>query len=463
VGKEFYAYGGDYGEKYFDNFTIKGVVASDGRPKAAMYECKRVFQGVQSELVDASKGLIRITNRNAVRSLSSYNVNLVQREDGIPVRNLQLPQLGLAAGKDTVINILPYLLKMKEGNEYLADIHFTLANDESWAPKGFEVASNQFALTGLANKTPFKVAAQQLSMSPGNDHIFKGNNFTITISRSDGALSSYILNGKEQIKAPFLPHFKRPLTDNDRRGWKSNRKLRQWYEPGLKLVNTSVGKFDGRNGSGIIVSSVYTLINDSASVKVNYLLSGSGIIKVEYTLSVKPGLPNIPKVGMQGGINRSYENISWYGRGPMENYIDRRYGFDVGMYSQNIFEFMEPYAVPQENGNRTDVRWMFLSEKLSGNSDGLLVVADSLLSMSAWPYTEDNIENAKHTNKLVDAGYITLNIDLVQMGVGGNDSWSDVAAPLEQYQIPARNYSYSFYIKPCKKDMMKKKSKEIKF
>jgi beta-galactosidase len=146
----------------------------------------------------------------------------------------------------------------------------------------------------------------------------------------------------------------------------------------------------------------------------------------------------------------------------MENYIDRNYGFDAAIWSQNIFDFMEPYAVPQENGNRTDVRWLFLGDK---NKQGLLVVADSLLSMSAWPYSEQNIETAKHTNVLKDAGYITLNIDLVQMGVGGNDSWSDVAAPLQQYQISAKPYRYSFYLVPAKgtaTDMIKL-PKRIKF
>jgi beta-galactosidase len=174
------------------------------------------------------------------------------------------------------------------------------------------------------------------------------------------------------------------------------------------------------------------------------------------------GLPNIPKVGMQGGVNRSFENITWYGKGLMENYIDRNYGFDAAIYSQNIFDFMEPYAVPQENGNRTDVRWMFLSNK---SNEGLLIVADSLLSMSAWPYTEENIEQAKHTIDLKDAGYITLNIDLVQMGVGGNDSWSDVAAPLEKYQIPAKDYHYSFYLVPYEKgkQLLSSVAKGIKY
>jgi beta-galactosidase len=151
---------------------------------------------------------------------------------------------------------------------------------------------------------------------------------------------------------------------------------------------------------------------------------------------------------MQMGIRRNYDQITWYGRGLLENYIDRNSGFDVGIYSQQIQDFMEPYVVPQENGNRTDVRWMQFSDKKKAK--GLMVVADSLLSMSAWPYTEQNIVAARHTDKLKDASFITLNIDLKQMGVGGNDSWSDVAQPLEKYQIEANPYRYSFYLMPGK-------------
>jgi beta-galactosidase len=446
LGRTYVAYGGDFGEKYFDNFTIKGVVASDGRPKAAMYECKRVFQGAQTELVDASKGLIRITNRHAVKSLGDYDVNLIVREDGNIVTNKKLPPINLAAWKDTVINISSYLPKFKNGSEYLADIHFSLAENTPWAQKGFEVASNQFALTGLAReKIPYKNTAQVKLLNENKSATIKGKNFEITFDKTNGALTSYKWNNKEQIFQPLLPHFKRPLTDNDKRGWKPNRKLHQWYEAELKLKNVVVTVRDLMT----FVSAEYSLINDSTTVKVDYHISSNGVIKVDYTLNANPALPNIPKVGMQCGIERSFENITWYGRGLMENYIDRNYGFDAAIYSQNIFDFMEPYAVPQENGNRTDVRWMALSNK---NNEGLLIVADSLLSMSAWPYTEENIENARHTIDLKDAGYITLNIDLIQMGVGGNDSWSDVAAPLEKYQIPSGNYHYSFYLLPFKKD-----------
>lgn len=166
-----------------------------------------------------------------------------------------------------------------------------------------------------------------------------------------------------------------------------------------------------------------------------------------YVLKVTDRLPNIPKVGMTCGIADDYRQILWYGRGLHENYIDRRYGFDIGIYSLPITRFMEPYVKPQENGNRTDVRWMYLSNK---SRQGILVVADSLLSMSAWPYNEAAYKTAKHTNELKESGYVTLNIDLIQMGVGGNDSWSEVGQPIEQYRVKAKNYAYSFYLCPVK-------------
>jgi beta-galactosidase len=269
-----------------------------------------------------------------------------------------------------------------------------------------------------------------------------GNNFSIGFNKSNGALSSYMIDGKQEIFQSLLPHFTRPLTDNDRRGWKPQKKLKQWYEAKPSLLNMKARQ----TGNLIRITSDYNIIKDSAAVKIVYTISGNGVIKVDYTLTANDSLPNIPKVGMQCGINKNDTTIQWYGRGLYENYIDKNYGLDVGVYELPISKFDEPYVVPQENGNRTDVRWMNLQNETSRS--GLLIVADSLLSMSAWPYTEQNLNNAKHTIDLKDPGFLTLNIDLKQMGIGGNDSWSNVGAPLKKYQIPAKNYSYRFYIKP---------------
>nr|WP_233173516.1 glycoside hydrolase family 2 TIM barrel-domain containing protein [Pedobacter sp. ASV19] len=463
AGTAYYAYGGDFGEKYFDNFTIKGVVASDGRPKAAMFECKRVYQGPETEWKDVVKGIIKVTNRHAVKNLNTYQASLLFRRDGVLLNVRQLPAINLSAGKDTLINISSYLPALDAGSEYLCEIHFALKQAEPWAPKGFEMASNQFALTGLAK--PLLELKSHSELHYAEDAVaykFLGRGFEFTLSKTNGALVSYKLAGQEQIFAPLLPHFTRPLTDNDKRGWKSNKKLKPWYQNDLKLISTSLDKHSDASGSAMVMTSKYSLINDSAQVWVRYYITAPGTMKVDYELKVKSGLPNIPKVGMQAGISRKYDTLSWYGKGPLENYTDRRYAFDAAVYTLPLQDFMEPYVVPQENGNRTDVRWMYFSD--ASKKDGLLVVADSLLSMSAWPYTEANIQSARHTNKLTDAGYLTVNIDLMQMGLGGNDSWSEVAAPLNQYQIPAKDYHYSFYLLPLsKKNELQTIVKKIKF
>ena len=458
-GVEYYAYGGDFGEKYFDDFTIKGLVNADGTPKGVMNECKRVFQTINCELVDAKKGLIKITNRGAVKNTNAYNAILLIKEDGYVVATKDLPAFDISPGKDTVISIAAYLPPMKAEAEYHANISFDLKKDESWAGEGFDVASNQFRIQAAVIQRPVAEDYSFIVRNGLNGVEINTKDFSVEIGTTGkGGLSSYKFDGVEQIHQPLIPNFTRPLTDNDKRGWKPQRKLKQWYESELLLVKTNTAKEKGC----VVVTNQYKLIHDSALVNVAYHVYSNGVIKVDYSLHVKPGLPNIPKVGMQIGIERSYDNIEWFGKGEKENYVDKNYGADEGVYKLPIAQFMENYVVPQENGNRTDVRWMFLANK---QKDGLLVVADSLLSMSAWPYTEENISNARHTNQLKDAGFITLNIDLIQMGVGGNDSWSDVAAPLEQYQIKAKDYHYSFYLLPynAKEKTASEKAKEIRF
>lgn len=458
AGVKFYAYGGDYGERYFDNFTIKGVVNADGKPKGAMYECKRLFQPIQCEWVDSVKGIIRIINRSEVKNANAYTAYIVVKEDGKIISNQQIGGIDVAPATTVEFPVSKWLPKTKATSEYHVELKFVLQKAEAWAPAGFEIASNQLVLKPSASVSRFTPIPYT---ETEEGYTVKQFDYSIFISKKTGALESYKLKGKEQISAPSLPHFTRPQTDNDRRGFKTHRVLKAWYEnkPVLKYITFTQDK------DRIFVASFYSIAKDSAHARIIYQINREGIVRVSYTLNavIKPGLPNIPKVGIQMGINRSYEQIEYFGRGPFENYIDKNYGADVGVYNLPINDFMENYVVPQENGNRTDVRWMYLHNQKS--NDGLLVVADSLLSMSAWPYTEENIQNAKHTNKLKDAGFITLNIDLIQMGVGGNDSWSEVAAPLEQYQIkPKAYYQYSFYLVPfnAKKKSAGERAKEIK-
>jgi len=445
AGVKYYAYGGDYGEKYFDNFTIKGIVTADGRPKQAMYECKRIFQPIQCSWADSVKGLLRIVNHSQIVNVNKYTAYISIREDGKLVSDKQIGGIDVAPGTEAVFPISNWIPKMKPEAEYHTDIRFVIQKATAWASAGHTIASDQLVLKPAAKSAPEISHKAGVKLSSTDTEVrIKAADYTAVVKKTGmGGISSIVYKGKETILQPLIPDFTRPLTDNDRRGWKPQRKLRQWYESGMKLINTRTGESEDQEAQ---VINEYSLINDSANVSVTYTFSGSGVIKVDYELIVKPGLPNIPKVGMQLGTAPSYQQITYFGRGPMENYIDRNYGTDIGLYQQDITEFADSYVVPQEYANRTDVRWISLSSPDKRN--GILIVADSLLSMSAWPFTEENIGNAKHTNKLLKAPYITLNIDLVQMGVGGNDSWSDVAAPLEQYQLKAKNYQYSFYLVP---------------
>jgi beta-galactosidase len=459
LGRTYYAYGGDFGAKYYDDFTIKGLVAADGRPKSGMYVCKRIFQGIDAEWKDSTKGLIHLINRYAVTNANELVPHVVIKKDGNIISDKEINRIDLAAGKDSVINVASYIPKLDAYSEYFIELHFQLAENKPWTDKGFDVADVQLQLNKpkhLLNKT--NNGSIQLNEND-SAYVVSGHNFSIRFNKTNGALSSYMIDGKQQIFQPLLPHFTRPLTDNDRRGWKPQIKLKQWYEATPSLINMNAAQ----TGNLISIISDYSIISDSALVKISYTINGDGVIKVDYRLTANDSLPNIPKVGMQCGINKNDTTIQWYGRGLYENYIDKNYGFDVGVYELPISKFHEPYVVPQENGNRTDVRWMNLQNQTS--KSGLLIVADSLLSMSAWPYTEKNLNNAKHTIDLKDAGFVTLNIDLKQMGVGGNDSWSNVGAPLKKYQIPAKNYSYRFYIKPYsgQKIMAGKIAKKICF
>ena len=441
TGREYLGYGGDFGEKKHDaNFNINGLIAADGRPKAAMYENKWIYQAAVSTLENGN--LIKIHNRQVVQNLSDFIPVIKVLENGVVIKTSVLKPLDIPAGGDSVLDVKKYLTKMKSDSEYFLNIEFQLSKDEFWAGKGYAVAIDQFLLQKGKDVELASKATAKLSESSA-DFKISGTDFEITIDKKNGALTSYIYKKEQQVFAPLLPNFTRPLTDNDRKGWKPNKLLKQWYNavPKLKKVSSET------SGNQIKISSDYEVVKDSASVRVDYLIQENGIIQVNYSLNANKALPNIPKVGMQMGVPNNFNQISWYGKGELENYWDRSFGFTVGRYSLPIDKFIEPYQKPQENANRMEVRWMALST--ANQNKGLLILhKNQLLQMSAWPFTQENLNTAKRTYELENPGFLTLNIDVLQMGVGGNDSWSPVAAPLEKYQIPSGDYQYSFYLMP---------------
>jgi beta-galactosidase len=444
TGQDYLGYGGDFGEKKHDaNFNINGLVAADGRPKAAMYENKWIYQPAVSTLDADSK--LKIHNRQVVQNLNAFIPVIKILENGNVIKEVVLKPLDIPAGSDFVLDVSKYLPKMRQDAEYFLNIEFQLQKDEFWASKGYAVSTDQFL---LKKKEALKISVENSkgemkALETDSEFKISGKGYQISISKKNGALTSYKLNNEEQVFAPLLPNFTRPMTDNDRKGWKPNKVLKQWYNNVPKVVTTKMGI--GINE--VTISSDYEVVKDSAQVRVVYNIQPDGIVKVNYNLKASDKLPKIPKVGMQMGVQRQFDQISWYGKGELENYSDRSFGFTVGKYSLPVNQFTEPYIKPQENGNRTEVRWMSLTNP-SKNKGLLVLTADKVLQMSAWPYSQANLSEAKHTFDLKDPGFLTLNIDLLQMGVGGNDSWSPVARPIEKYEIPSGDYEYSFYLMP---------------
>lgn len=454
-GEEFLAYGGDFGEKSHDgNFSLNGIVAADGRPKSAIFENKWVYQPASTTMV--SKNSLLVKNRNSVQSLKVYDAFIILLKDGELVKEKRLTPLDIAAGQEKEISISSYLPKFNRNSEYIVRIEFRLAENKPWAEKGYVVAQDQFVVQPKPKIEYHTSKLNPLDIEKTNDQLMvSGEDFKITFDQNSGLLTSFVVHDVEEVYAPLKIDFTRPLTDNDSKGWKPHKLLKSWYQVEPELID-----FDQKTtNQGVEVNATYSVIKDRASVHLKYLIYSDATVRVQYNLKADKSLPNIPKIGMQLGVNGKYDQITWYGKGEVENYSDKNHGFPIGTYSLPLKNFIEPYAMPQENGNRTQTRWLALTDQ---KDNGFLVVsAKKPMSISSWPYTEENLNNAQHTYDLRDPGYITVNIDLIQMGVGGNDSWSTVSQPLEKYQIPAGDYSYSFYLIPMNPLNLQKTLKKI--
>ncbi|KGE14940.1 beta-galactosidase [Sphingobacterium deserti] len=440
---EVLAYGGDFGEKIHNgSFSLNGIVDAWNRPKAAMWENKRIYQAAEVMLLNASDARVRIKNRSSLLNLDHYQAILLIRENGQVIREVSLPAINLAASDSVELSLSPHIsIKRNSGKDYQLDLQFRLKQEEAWAPKGFVVSSSQLNWQQVDGWHLTKVEKPKTIELQEQDSVYQvvGKDFTATFNKKSGALTQMLYKNEHMVNKALLPNFTRPATDNERRGWKPHVKLKYWYKD-VALKHTMAAK----HADSITVESNYSLPGDSAQVNIRYTVHSDAIITVDYHLQTNHPLPNIPKVGMQLGINPTFEHIQYYGLGDMENYPDRAYGFDLGVYSSSLDDFMEPYLYPQENGNRMEVRWFRLQNK----KYGLLVEGKQPLQMGAWPFSQKQISQTKHWYKLKKEDSITLNIDLLQMGVGGNDTWTDVSQPLEQYQIPAKEYRYSFRLKP---------------
>ena len=420
---KYYAYGGDYGDKpNLDAFCINGLLAPDRTPHPHYYEVQYVYQPLQFVQEDDS---IRIINRDYFTGIDQYEYYCEVYHNG----ELVTGELARITGDKFGI---PYPFYPYNEPELILNVYARLRQSTPWAEEGFVVAREQFILkpeefwygVSEGNAKPVKSA---------EDMVFTTDNGYVTINHT-GALSSWIVDGKQMLQAPLEPYFWKPENDNQHAAHFAER-MAPWRDAAENRTVKSIRVKDHQ----VIVDMTLSV---GAELTLTYTVKNDGRIRVD--MDYRPtatDIPLIPKFGMRLRLPADMTHIEYYGRGPWENYPDRKRSAFLGRYQMPLTEFETEYVHPQDNGCRTDVRWFCISNgEKTLRIDGL-----QPLCIRAWDYGEENLEGVRHPHEIMRGCYVNLNIDLNIHGVGGIDTWGRRTLP--QYTIDGNNpYHYAFIL-----------------
>lgn len=436
-GEEFLAFGGDYGDRPTDyNFCVNGLVYGDRKPSPKMQEVKGLFSDYK---ILPEKNSVIIKNQSLFTDISKYSTQYKVMRDGLEIFKGKTV-LGLAPLSTDEFQLdIP---EFKLPGEYVVEVTLNLKKDEKYAAAGHEVAFGQYVykivgdnMEGKLFETSKKVRVENCDVNIG----VKGDGFHHIFSKGYGSIISMKFMGKEFIKAPLMPNFWRALTDNDR-GNKLGFRAAQWKIASLYAKHTDV-RLEEKDGSAYI-TYVYELPTAPASqCTVTYKIDILGKIEVTLDYTGVPGLSEMPSFGTTFKIPGNYENIEFYGMGPEESYIDRVHGARMGVFQKKVKDELSQYVIPQECGNHVGVRWFTVTDK---NGNGLKITAENM-EFSALPYTVHELESAYHHQDLPKSVYTVLNINKIQMGVGGDDSWG--APTHDEYLIKSdKNMTFTYTI-----------------
>jgi beta-galactosidase len=453
-GEEYWAYGGDFGDHPNDgNFNINGVVFPDRSPQPALWEVKKVYQPVGFEVADAREGRLQVTNRSHFTNLGAYDVTWTLRENAEVIQEGTLSSLDVAPGATETIGVPFERPALTPGAEYHLEVRVRLADDTRWADAGHVLARTQaavpFDVPAPERRSPGQLAAVTLDETADRIEV-AGAGFSVAVGRESGAIESLVYDGEERIESPLTPNYWRAETDNDRANGNGMAHLLRPWETAAEERTVTAITAEKTAPQAVRVRVEGTLPVGQSTFTNRYTVYGNGDVHVQHSVTRAGDTPpSIPRVGMQMAVPGTYDEVTWYGRGPHGNYWDRKTGARVGQYQRSLSAFVTPYVRPQENANRSDVRWAALTD---GEGRGLLVVGDAPLSVSAWPYTQSDLAEATHTHELPDRAQTTLNVDHKQMGLGGNNTWSEKSRPLPKYRLSDATYTYGFTLRPYTAD-----------
>ena len=438
-GKEFQAYGGDFGERPTDyNFSGNGIAyGGDREPSPKMQEVKFNYQNIS--ILFEKEGKFTVVNKNLFANTDRFRCVAVLQKNGVVVKKQEIETaVSPLSTKDYEI---PFAIlraddkdqKKDPDAEYTLTVSFRLKEDMSWADAGHEVAFGQ----KIYKKIPaFHASEKPIRVVHGKVNIgVKGEDFDCLFSMLSGGLVSYRYAGKEMIEKIPMPNFWRAPVDNDN-GSMAPARYAQWKIASMYISHRNGGMFDNvptkveeKDNTVTVTYTYFMPTTPAGKCQVSYTVFGDGTIETKLMYDPVEGLPDMPEFGMMFQFNADYDNLTWYGMGSEETYADRRHGAKLGIYSNKVADNMAKYLVPQECGNKVGVRYARIAD---AKGRGMMFEGDEL-SFSALPYTPHELENAAHVYELPQVHHTIVRVALAQMGVGGDDSWGSLVHP--EYHI----------------------------
>jgi len=440
------AFGGGFGEFPNDHYFIhKGVVASDRSQKPHYPEMKHVYQWIKISAADIAKGQFMIKNNYQFIDLNGFSGLWSLSENGAEISHGEIKLPDILPGKEALVT-LPYkILKKDDGAEYFLRISFSLSNDKLWAKKGFELVSEQFELPAATIAVQTNKAIDPVSMiQTDKDITVKGKGFSIVFDKTAGTFTSLEKNGVNMLLSgggPRLHLWRAPHRNDDI--WAD----RSWVSAGLRELKWTTQSISTEQKSPSSVTVTVALLgegknNFTVNHNVVYTISGDGSVRSENTFDSSDPKVVLARVGIRMFLDKQFNQASYFGRGPMENYADRKRGFDVGIYKSTVKEQMTPYEKPMDCGNHEDVRWAKVTTE-GGN--GLMAESDNtLMQVSMLPYSDEEMEKVEYRIDMPQSIATVFCISHLTLGVG---SAGCGPKPLPQYIVYAQPTSFTYTLK----------------
>jgi beta-galactosidase/beta-glucuronidase len=453
-GVQWFAYGGDFGDEPNDkNFCINGLVGPDRLVHPSLIEYKKVIQPVSIEGIDLTSGKIRITNLYNFLDLSHLAVRWEIIADGVLLQDGSINTPYVPPGGSADFTIPFQKPDSSVGVDYWLKISFYLNSNHLWAQSGLEIAWEQFKLpfpTPPAEKIP---AAEMpaIQYADGSEEIvFSGQDFRIVFDKKAGGISSYLYEGRELIeRGPRFQGWRAP-TDNDLTEWGDQKAAILWRKAGLDRLEHIPQDLNIEVRNPACIEVVLRAFSGASDIEEGFDLTymyrffGNGDVMIETNIAPAQNLPPLPRIGLDLILPAGFENLTWYGRGPHENYADRKESAAIGLYNGTVTDQYHPYVFPQETGNKTEVRWAAIT---TADGYGLMAMGMPMLEINALHFSAHDLTQARHTYELNPRPKVYVNLDWKQTGLGGN---SCGPGTLPQYRIFPEPVTFGLVLRPLR-------------